>query len=65
MISTRGATVVTEMTAIIVITAGKGVTVETVPAQVMNTTVRGGVGAAAGSERDARILTRGTGTNGC
>jgi len=62
MISTRGATVVTGMTGIIAITAGRGVTVETAPAPVMNTTVRGGVGAAAGSERDAHVLTRGTGT---
>lgn len=65
MIRTRGVTVVTGMTGIIVITAGKGVTVETAPAPVMNTTVKGGVGAAAGSEHDAHILTRGTGTNGC
>jgi hypothetical protein len=65
MISTRGATVVTEMTGIIAITAGRGVTVETAPAPVMNTTGRGGVGAAAGSERDAHVLTRGTGTYAC
>ena len=71
MISTRGATVVTGMTGIIAITAGRGVTVERAPAPVMNTTgrggvgaaaERGGVGAAAGSERDARVLTQGTGT---
>lgn len=62
MISTRGATVVTGMTGIIAITAGRGVAVETAPAPVMNTTGRGGVGAAAGSERDARVLTQGTGT---
>lgn len=62
MISTRGATVVAGMTDIIAITAGRGVTVETAPATVMSTTGRRGVGAAAGSERDARVLTRGTGT---
>jgi hypothetical protein len=61
MISTRGATVVTGMTGIIAITAGRGVTVETAPAPVVNTTGRGGVGAAAESERDAHVLTRGTG----
>jgi hypothetical protein len=62
MISTRGATVVTGMTGITAITAGRGVAVETAPAPVMSTTGRGEVGAAAGSERDARVLTRGTGT---
>jgi hypothetical protein len=64
-ISTRGATVVTGMTGIIAITAGRGVTVETAPAPVVNTTGTGGVGAAAESERDAHVLTRGTGTYAC
>jgi len=64
MISTRGATVVTGMTGIIAITAGRGVAVETAPAPVVKIG-RGGVGAAAGSERDARVLTRGTGNNAC
>lgn len=64
-ISTRGATVVTGMIGIRVITAGKEVTVETVPAPVTSTTGGGGVGAAAGSAHDARALTRGTGTNVC
>jgi hypothetical protein len=63
MISTRGATAVTGMRGIIAITAGREVAVETAPAPVMNTIGRGGVGAAAGSERDARVLTRGTGNN--
>lgn len=62
MISTRGAIVVTGMTGTLAITAGRGVAVETAPAPVVNSTGRGGVGAAAGSERDARVLTQGTGT---
>jgi hypothetical protein len=65
MISTRGATVVAGMTGIIAITAGRGVAVETAPAPVMNIIGRGGVGAAAGSEHDARVLTRGAGNNAC
>jgi hypothetical protein len=53
------------MTDIIVVTAGKGVTVKTAPVPVMNATGRGGVRAAAGSEHDDHVLAQGTGTNAC